>query len=213
MRSPPASVTPRPFPPADLDDLQDDLAAEITYRRHLVPQRPPRSYTRSQKRPGGRFATKKPADRPARAPRTTVIFWSSTHQSKLTPLGQTEPTRRRDLDRALGLCVRWSHSKAPTPRSVVRIARGGAYQRGNPVNSRRAWKAALLVAPVAATLAIAGPSAQGAEVRQRSPMHRLTSRHGIFPTSPHQRSAIPSVTPRCATLRRSQSRAARPWTR
>src|SRR5665647_1599771 len=62
MRSPPASVTPRPFPPADLDDLHDDLAAEITYRRHLVPQRPPRSYTRSQKRPGGHFATKKPAD-------------------------------------------------------------------------------------------------------------------------------------------------------
>ena len=30
------------------------------------------------------------------------------------------------------------------------------------MNSRRAWKAALLVAPVAATLAIAGPSAQGA---------------------------------------------------
>src|SRR5665647_2219476 len=114
MRSPPASVTPRPFPPADLDDL-DDLAAEITYRRHLVPQRPPRSYTRSQKRPGGRFATKKPADRPARAPRTTVIFWVLTHQSKLTPLGQTEPTRRRDLDRALGLCVRsvsYTHLRA-----------------------------------------------------------------------------------------------------
>src|SRR5665647_3144360 len=100
MRSPPASVTPRPFPPADLDDPQDDLAAEITYRRHLVPQRPPRSYTRSQKRPGGRFATKKPVDRPARAPRTTVIFWVLTHKSKLTPLGLPVRSTRRFQVRA-----------------------------------------------------------------------------------------------------------------
>ena len=69
-------MTPRPFPPGDLDDLQADLAAEITYRRHLVPVRPPRSYVRSQKRPGGRFPTKKPADRPAKRPRTKVILWT-----------------------------------------------------------------------------------------------------------------------------------------
>ena len=55
--------------------LAHGAACGNIFSSHLVPQRPPRSYTRSQKRPGGRFATKKPADRPARAPRTTVIFW------------------------------------------------------------------------------------------------------------------------------------------
>jgi hypothetical protein len=68
-------VTPRRFPPTDLPELVADLVAEITHHRHLVPIREPRSYTRAQKRPGGRFRTKKPADRPPLTPRTKVIFW------------------------------------------------------------------------------------------------------------------------------------------
>ena len=39
------------FSPADLADLHDDLIAEITHRRHLVPVRPPRAYARARKRP------------------------------------------------------------------------------------------------------------------------------------------------------------------
>ncbi len=66
------------FPPADLADLHEDLIAEITHPRHLVPVRPDRSYARAQKRPGGRFRTKKPADRPPRTPRTTITFWPLT---------------------------------------------------------------------------------------------------------------------------------------
>jgi len=61
-------------PPADLADLHDDLIAEITHRRHLVTVRPPRAYARAQKRPGGRFRTKKPADRAPLIPRTKIIF-------------------------------------------------------------------------------------------------------------------------------------------
>jgi hypothetical protein len=68
-------VTPRHFPPADLIDLVADLVAEITHRRSLVPIRQTRSYARAQKRPGGRFRTKKPADRAPLTPRTKVIFW------------------------------------------------------------------------------------------------------------------------------------------
>lgn len=68
-------MTPRHFPPADLIDLVADLVAEITYHRHLVPVREPRAYARAQKRPGGRFRTKKPADRAPLTPRTKVIFW------------------------------------------------------------------------------------------------------------------------------------------
>jgi hypothetical protein len=68
-------VTPRRFPPTDLPDLVADLVAEITHHRHLVPARQPRSYPRAQKRPGGRFRTKKPADRAPLTPRTKVIFW------------------------------------------------------------------------------------------------------------------------------------------
>jgi hypothetical protein len=56
-------------------DLVADLIAEITHHRHLVPVREQRSYTRARKRPGGRFRTKKPADRPPLTPRTKVIFW------------------------------------------------------------------------------------------------------------------------------------------
>ena len=81
VSEPPVSVTPRPFPPGDLDDLQADLDAEITYRRHLVPVRPPRSYLRSQKRAGGRFPTKRPGDRSARRPRTKVVFWTLSQRS------------------------------------------------------------------------------------------------------------------------------------
>lgn len=68
-------MTPRRFPPTDLVDLVADLVAEITHRRSLVPTRKPRSYTRAQKRPGGRFRTKKPADRAPLTPRTKVILW------------------------------------------------------------------------------------------------------------------------------------------
>ena len=68
-------MTPRRFPPADLTDLVADLVAEITHHRSLVPIREARSYARAQKRPGGRFRTKKPADRAPLTPRTKVIFW------------------------------------------------------------------------------------------------------------------------------------------
>ena len=46
-----ASATPDAFPPQLLDELAADLAAEITYHRHLVPRRPGRRYERKTKRP------------------------------------------------------------------------------------------------------------------------------------------------------------------
>jgi hypothetical protein len=68
-------VTPRRFPPTDLTELLADLVAEITHHRNLVPRREERSYPRTQKRPGGRFRTKKPADRVPLTPKTKIIFW------------------------------------------------------------------------------------------------------------------------------------------
>src|SRR6267154_1083137 len=56
-----ASATPDAFPPLLLDELAADLAAQITWHRHLVPARPGRRYERKTKRPGGRYKTRKTA--------------------------------------------------------------------------------------------------------------------------------------------------------
>src|SRR5258705_5718035 len=70
-----ASATPDAFPPPRLDDLAADLAAEITYHRHLVPHRPGRRYERKTKRSGGRYKTRKPGQATRLTPLTKIIFW------------------------------------------------------------------------------------------------------------------------------------------
>jgi hypothetical protein len=66
---------PGAFPPPLLDELTADLAAEITYHRHLVPDRPGRRYERKTKRPGGRYKTRKPGKTTRLTPLTKVTFW------------------------------------------------------------------------------------------------------------------------------------------
>jgi hypothetical protein len=83
------------FPPADLADLHDDLIAEITHPGHLVPERPPRAYARVQKRPGGRFRTKKPADRAPLTPQNEDhILATAPTNLKLMPLWTCPPGAR-----------------------------------------------------------------------------------------------------------------------
>ena len=75
MPSAAALATPDAFPPQLLDELAADLAAEITYHRHLVPRRPGRRYERKTKRPGGRYKTRKPGEATRLTPLTKVVFW------------------------------------------------------------------------------------------------------------------------------------------
>lgn len=70
-----ASATPDAFPPHYLDELAADLAAEITWHRHLVPYRPGRRYERKTKRPGGRYKTRKPGETTRLTPLTKIVFW------------------------------------------------------------------------------------------------------------------------------------------
>ena len=63
------------FPPPLLDELAADLAAQITWHRHLVPARPGRRYERKTKRPGGRYKTRKPGETTRLTPLTKIVFW------------------------------------------------------------------------------------------------------------------------------------------
>ena len=112
----PLALPGRPVPawrtPGDLDDLQADLAAEITARRHLAPVRPRQSYVRSQTRPGGRFPAEKPADRPAARPRTTVMLWTLPSGLESRPLQCLGPMTGHGT-----LAQRWHHQ--PPERMTI----------------------------------------------------------------------------------------------
>ena len=98
----PASATADAFPPQLLDDLAADLAAEITYHRHLVP-RTPRTPLRTQDQAPRRPLQDPQARRgdPADAPdESGLLADAGSHELRSSHWGL--PCRCRVVDRAPG---------------------------------------------------------------------------------------------------------------